>query len=53
MASIDESEMLFPGGRRYDPQDGGFPWLRATFLFGLGATALLPFFLLLAQQAGK
>jgi hypothetical protein len=52
MASIDRDgydAMVTGDSPRHDPQDGGFPWLRLTFLVMLGATTLLPFALMLAQ----
>jgi hypothetical protein len=52
MASIDRDDyetMVTADSPRFDAQDGGFPWLRLTFLAMLGATTLLPFALLLAQ----
>jgi hypothetical protein len=36
--------------RPYDPLDeSGVPWMRVAFLAVLGSSALLPFFLMIAQ----
>ena len=43
-------EIVIRYSRPYDPlDDGGVPWMRVAFLAVLGSSALLPFFLMIAQ----